>query len=135
MTKHLQKECRKGEFTMNKRKEIALKLKEICVNETSRAKVREFFLYSKKVYAVLGIGIMMCVLQLTTNIAYGMGEKKAELYNDRYVKTYTALAENYCNSNPNATVESALNFAEVNCNYFEGDVKDGTYLKWLGVEE
>ena len=81
---------------MNKRKEIALKLKEICVNETSRAKVREFFLYSKKVYAVLGIGIMMCVLQLTTNIAYGMGEKKAELYNDRYVKVKKIIDKRGC---------------------------------------
>lgn len=120
---------------MNKVKETVLKLKEICVSETSRAKVREFVLHSKKIYAVLGIGIMVCVLQLTTNIAYGMGEEKAELYNSRYTKTYTALAENYCNSNPNATVESALNFAAVNCNNFEDAVKDGRYLKWLGVEK
>lgn len=73
---------------MNKVKETVLKLKETCVSEKSRAKVREFILHSKKIYAVLGIGMMMCVCVITANVSYGLGEKKATGYSKEYVEAY-----------------------------------------------
>jgi hypothetical protein len=73
---------------MNKAKENILKLKETCVSETSRAKVREFILHSKKIYAILGVGIMICVFSITAHVSYGLGEKKATGYSKEYVEAY-----------------------------------------------
>lgn len=83
---------------MNKVKETVLKLKETCVSETSRAKVREFILHSKKIYAALGIGMMMCVCVITANVSYGFGKEQVTGYSKEYVEAYGLHIAAYTNA-------------------------------------
>lgn len=97
-------------------------------------KIEEFILESNKVYPILIAGMMICVLQITSNVAYEMGQDKADLYNYRYARTYTTLAENYQRSFPNEPIENSLQAAEFNCNFFDEEVKSGQYMEWLDIK-
>ena len=83
---------------MKKVKETVLKLKETCVSETSRAKVREFILHSKKIYAALAIGMMMCVCVITANVSYGLEKEQVTGYSKEYVEAYGLHIAAYTNA-------------------------------------
>ena len=80
--------------------------------------VSEFILKSRKIYAILGVGIMLCVCVLTANISYNFGKTKATGYSEEYLETYGAIVWEYtiAGTDPTeATLSGALTKAKDMC--------------------
>lgn len=83
-------------------------------------RVKEFILKSKKIYGILGAGMMLCLCVLTANISYGMGQEQAAGYSEEYLNRYAAISFAYADSFPNEPFENALAYAEKDCNLAVG---------------
>ena len=86
--------------------------------------VKNFILKSKKIYIILGAGIMLCLLILTANISYGLGQQQAAAgqaqYSEEYLQRYAFLTWAYLDSFPNDTLENAKEYARLDCNLAVG---------------
>jgi len=83
--------------------------------------VKNLILKSKKIYIILGAGIMLCLLILTANISYGLGQQQAAAgYSEEYLQRHAFLTWAYLDSFPNDTLENALQYAKLDCNLSVG---------------
>lgn len=80
--------------------------------------LKKFILKSNKIYIILGIGIMLCVLTLTANISYGLGQQQAAGYSKNYLETYAFSVWEYtiCNANE-MDLNNAFSYAETRTNW------------------
>lgn len=79
--------------------------------------VKNFILKSKKIYIILGAGIMMCMLTLTANISYDLGQQRAAAgYSEEYLQRHAFITWAYLDSFPNDTLENAMQYAKLDCN-------------------
>lgn len=81
--------------------------------------VKNFILKSKKVYIILGVGIMLCLLTLTANISYTAGQQQAaagQKYSEEYLQQYAFITWAYMDSFPHDTLENAMQYAKLDCN-------------------
>lgn len=83
-------------------------------------RVKEFILKSKKIYGILGAGMMLCICVLTANISYGMGQEQAAGYSKEYMSDYAIITFAYADSFSNEPFENALAYAENSCNLSYG---------------
>lgn len=79
----------------------------------------------------MGAGIMLCMLTLTANISYDLGQQRAAGYSENYLQTYAIITANYSHTFPEQTIDHALNAANTNCTYFKDTIESGRYLEWL----
>lgn len=50
--------------------------------------LKSFILKSRKIYAILGAGIILCLCVLTANISYELGQEQAAGYSEEYLELY-----------------------------------------------
>lgn len=81
-------------------------------------KVQEFILKSKKVYAILFAGIMICLCLITANVSYKIGEQNAAGYSKEYMECYGVHMIAYTNAG--TPFETADSWARQISNMFVG---------------
>ena len=78
--------------------------------------LKDFVLKSRKIYVILGAGIMLCVCILTANISYDMGQRQAATkqigYSEEYVQQYAANTWAYMFVFPEATLSDGMEYGK-----------------------
>lgn len=81
--------------------------------------LKSFILKSKIVYAILGVGIAVCLLVLTANISYEIGQEQAAGYSEEYLEMYGFSVFEHSFMYPDETIEHIFHLAKDKTdNYF-----------------